>query len=64
MIIVSSINITMFAIYTNGYRMDLYPPVDLFTEELVKETKWYTLGMFLGVPTHELDVIISTIQAP
>ena len=34
-----------------------YPPVDLFTEELVKEPRWYTLGMFLGVPTRDLDAI-------
>ena len=33
------------------------PTIDQFTEELVKEPNWYNLGVFLGVPTYELDVI-------
>ena len=33
-------------------------PVHQFTEELLlKEPRWYTLGIFLGVPTRELDAI-------
>ena len=34
-----------------------YPDIALFTKELVKEPRWYTLGIFLGVPTYELDTI-------
>ena len=30
---------------------------DLFAEELEKEPKWYDLGVFLGIPTNELDSI-------
>ncbi len=26
-----------------------------FTEELVQETRWYELGVYLGIPTHQLD---------
>ena len=33
------------------------PPIDQFTEVLVLESRWYTLGMFLGVPTYVLDEI-------
>ena len=33
------------------------PTIDQFAEELVKEPRWYDLGIFLGVPTHELDNI-------
>ena len=33
------------------------PSVDQFAEELVKEPRWYEFGVFLGVPTHELDTI-------
>ena len=36
---------------------DVPPSVDQFVEELTKEPKWYDLGIFLGVPTHELDNI-------
>ena len=36
---------------------DNYPDIALFTKELVKEPRWYTLGIFLGVPTYELDTI-------
>ena len=36
----------------------LLPTVDLFTAELDSVgPKWYDLGMFLGISTHELDVI-------
>ena len=33
------------------------PTIDQFAEELVKEPRWYDLGVFLGVPTYKLDVI-------
>ena len=33
------------------------PTIDQFAEELVKEPRWYDLGIFLGVPTHVLDTI-------
>ena len=33
---------------------------DLFAEELEKEPKWYDLGVFLGIPTNELDSIQAT----
>ena len=33
------------------------PTIDQFGEELVKEPRWYDFGIFLGVPTHELDTI-------
>ena len=36
----------------------LLPTVDLFTSELESVgPKWYDLGVFLGISTHELDVI-------
>ena len=33
------------------------PTIDNFVEELATERDWYTLGMFLGVSTVDLDVI-------
>ena len=33
---------------------------DLFAEELEEEPKWYDLGVFLGIPTNELDSIQAT----
>ena len=33
------------------------PTIRQFAEELVKEPRWYDLGVFLNVPTYELDVI-------
>lgn len=33
------------------------PTADSFAEELVKEPKWYDLGVFLGAASHELDSI-------
>ena len=33
------------------------PTVDCFAEELVKEPRWYDFGIFLGVPSHELESI-------
>ena len=42
---------------TVSCKVEGYPLIDQFAEELVKEPKWYTLGIFLGVPTHELDAI-------
>ena len=33
------------------------PTIDQFAEELVKERRWYDLGIFLCVPTHQLDII-------
>ena len=32
-------------------------PIDQFVEELDKVSRWYDLGVFLGVPTSELDII-------
>ena len=31
--------------------------IDYFVQELDKESRWYDLGIFLGVPTSELDII-------
>ena len=31
--------------------------IDQFVQELDKEPRWYDLGIFLGVPTSELDII-------
>ena len=33
---------------------------DLFAEELEKEPKWYDFGVYLGIPTNELDSIQAT----
>ncbi len=33
------------------------PTVDCFAEELVKESRWYDLGVFLGISAHDLDSI-------
>ena len=33
------------------------PTIDLFVQELDKESRWYDLGVFLGVLTSELDII-------
>ena len=38
------------------------PTIDQFAEELVKEPRWYDLGIFLCVPTYELDVIARDYQ--
>ena len=38
------------------------PTIDQFAEELVKEPRWYDLGVFLCVPTYELDVIARDYQ--
>ena len=38
------------------------PTIDEFAEELVKEPRWYDLGVFLCVPTYELDVIARDYQ--
>ena len=32
----------------------LIPTIDQFAQELDKESRWYDLGVFLGVPTSEL----------
>ena len=33
------------------------PTITEFAGELVRESKWYELGVFLGLPTYELDTI-------
>ena len=33
------------------------PIIHQFAEELADEPRWYDLGVFFGVPTHELDTI-------
>ena len=40
------------------------PPVkvDVFAEELVKEPDWYGLGVFLNIPTYELDSIQESVE--
>ena len=38
------------------------PTIDQFVEELVKEPRWYDLGIFLSVSTYELDVIARDYQ--
>ena len=37
--------------------MSPIPTIDQFVQELDKESRWYDLGVFLGVPTSELDII-------
>ena len=33
------------------------PTIEQFVQELDRESKWYELGFFLGVPTSELDIV-------
>ena len=37
--------------------MSPIPTIDQFVQELDKESRWYDLGVFLGIPTSELDII-------
>ena len=37
--------------------MSSHPSIDQFAEELSPVSDWYTLGVFLGAPTPELDTI-------